>query len=92
MIRYIQFRTDIVIPGSTASRSFNAWTHEKHSDFIQPEELANGDIILHEIKTDTVYVKGVALKEHRRTGKRWKVTKPSIGWVMEEDDKTKAKA
>lgn len=91
MIKYIQFRSDIVIPGSGPNRSFNAWTPEKHGDHCQPEETPQG-VTLHEIKTETVYVKGVAIKEQKRTGRSWHVPVTAVGYITKEEDKTKAKA
>lgn len=90
-IRYIQFRHDIVVPVGGPIRSFGAWQADKHADFCEPEQTQYG-LTLHEIKTDTTYLKGVAVKEHKRTGKRWLLPQSSIGYIQIEDDKTKAKA
>lgn len=90
-IRYIQFRSDVVVQVGGDTRSFNAWKSDKHGDWVQPEETPQG-VTLHEIKTETIYVKGVAVKEQKRTGRRWRVPTTSIAHIFEEDDKLKAKA
>jgi hypothetical protein len=90
-IKYIQFRHDVVVAVGGATRSFNAWTPDKHGDFCQPEETPYG-VTLHAIETHTKYEKGVAIKDVKRTGRRWRVPTTSIAFIADEDDKQKAKA
>lgn len=92
MIKYIQFRHDVVISAGGAIRNFNAWQADKHADFVQPEETPTG-VTLHEIKTETVYTKGnVPVKDIKRTGRRWRVPTASIAWIQDEGGEQKAKA
>lgn len=92
MIKYIQFRHDIVIPaGGANGRSFAAWTHDKHVDIVEPERTQFG-VTLHAVETATTYVKGVAVKEQKRTGRRWEIPISAVAWIQIDEDKQKAKA
>ena len=84
-IKYIQFRHDVVISAGGDIRNFNAWMPDKHGDHVQPEELANGDVLLHAVKTENVYDKGVTTKKQTRTGKTWKVKASGVAWIMNEE-------
>lgn len=90
-IKYIQFRHDVVISAGGDIRNFNAWMADKHGDHVEPERTAAG-VTLHEIKTESRYEKGIAIKDVKRTGVRWDVPITSIAWIKSVEDKQKAKA